>query len=146
MPVIDADGSRLGRATAWADWLRPGDAETLARYAHPEMSDFSAATTASRGAGRVSIVGFVPDAAAAHALIADLADREGIDRWQSDAPTVTHTSSTGATERLHAYFNWSSESVSCPWPAHQFDEHGRRGDRLVFRAWDTVLLWEALTP
>lgn len=145
VPVVAVDGRTLGGATGWAEWLRTDDAETIARYAHAGMSDFAAATTISRGRGRVSLIGFAPDSAAAQSLIAGLADRDGVPRWCSEAPSVTHTSSAGADERLHAYFNWSAEPVSLPWPDNQLDECGNRQDRLTFGAWDTVLLWESLT-
>ena len=145
-PIETADGAVLGRATGWAEWLRPRDAETLARYAHPEMRRFAAATTVARGTGRVSVIGFVPDDAAARALLEDLADRDAIPRWRSAVPSVTHASSTGECERLHAYFNWSADAVSVPWPQGQFDEHGAARARLALAAWDTALLWEPLPP
>jgi len=142
VPVVAADGTVFGSADGWAEWIRPGDAETIARYAHHGMGDFAAATTAAHGEGRVSVIGFVPDAAAAHELIAGLADRDAIPRWRSEVPSVTHTSSTGSDERMHAYFNWSADPVTLPWPEGQVDEHGNGEDRLALGAWDTALLWE----
>ncbi|MWB99728.1 beta-galactosidase, partial [Agromyces seonyuensis] len=64
--VLDLD--EAARATRWVDGLLVDDADVLARYVHPRFGDFPAATTRAAGAGRVSVVGTVPDAAFARAL------------------------------------------------------------------------------
>jgi beta-galactosidase len=142
---IEADGGgRLGRATGWAEWLVPDDADVLARYDHPHMSRFAAATTAARGDGRVSVVGFVPDDEAAAALFARFSEISGLARFTGPAASVTHASSTGETERLHAYFNWSDDAVALPWPDRQVDERGETHETLALTARDVALLWEPL--
>jgi beta-galactosidase len=142
---IEADGGgRLGRATGWAEWLVPEDADVLARYDHPHMSRFAAATTAARGDGRVSVVGFVPDDEAAAALFARFSEISGLARFTGPAASVTHASSTGETERLHAYFNWSDDAVALPWPDRQVDERGETHETLALTARDVALLWEPL--
>lgn len=134
----------LGRAEGWAEWLTPDDAEVIARYEHPHMSRYVAATTVVRGTGRVSVVGFVPDDDAAAALFRRLAADSGLDRFAAAHPSVTHSSSTGASERLHAYFNWSDDTVTLPWPAGQLDAHGASHAELTLTARDVALLWEPL--
>jgi hypothetical protein len=57
---------------------------------------------------------------------------------------VTHASSTGETERLHAYFNWSDDAVALPWPDRQVDERGETHETLALTARDVALLWEPL--
>src|SRR5699024_1706708 len=111
----------LGTAEGWAELLEPGDAEVLARYDHPELGTFAAATTATRGAGRVSLVGFVPDQDAAARLVCEAAERSGLHGFSSAVPSVTHSSATGPQERVHFYFNWSGESVAIRWPEGQTD-------------------------
>lgn len=143
-PVGVAGDGPLGRAEGWAEWLVADDAEVLARYEHPHLSRFAAATTAARGAGRVSLIGFVPDDEAAAAIFSRLAELTGLDRFSSEAPSVTHASSTGETERLHAYFNWSDDTVTLPWPAGQVDARGAARPELTLTGRDVALLWEPL--
>lgn len=143
-PVDVAAESRLGRAEGWAEWLVPDDAEVLARYDHPHMSAYAAATSRIHGAGRVSVIGFVPDSEAATAIFVRLAGTTGLERFTSEAPSVTHSSSTGETERLHAYFNWSDDAVTLPWPAGQVDDTGKARAELTLAGRDVALLWEPL--
>lgn len=147
---VAAAGSAIGAAEGWAELLEINKAEgaegveVLARYDHPELGAFAAATTVARGAGRVTLVGFVPDSSAAARLVHQAAERSGLRGFSSEAPAVTHSSATGEQERVHFYFNWSGEQVSIPWPQGQQDADGGREPELVLRAWDVALLWEPL--
>lgn len=142
--VKATNGARIGAARGWAELLDPGDAEVLARYDHPELGQFAAATTVARGAGRVSVVGFVPDDAAARTLTDLLWPVSGLKPFQSSHASVTHASSTGDHERVHFYFNWSGAPVAVPWPDNQFDENGGAGLALELGVWDVRMLWESL--
>lgn len=142
VPVRAADGAGLGSAHGWTDLLVPDGAEVLARFDHPELGGFAAATTAVAGSGRVTTVGFVPDDAAAVALLGLIADRTGLTPFTCEAPAVTHTSATGERERVHLYFNWSGEPVTIGWPEGQADADGAQSPQLELDPWDVRLLWE----
>ncbi|PWD49875.1 beta-galactosidase [Serinibacter arcticus] len=103
-----------GRARLWVDGLRPDTGETLATYAHPRFGDFAAITTNAHGSGRVTTVGFVPDPAAAAALVRWASPAALVDQLLLDPPaSVTVTSGANARgERLWFVFGWSWEAQS----------------------------------
>ena len=138
------DGAAIGAAHGWAELLEPAGASTevVARYEHPELAAFAAATTASDGPGRVTTVGFVPDDRAAVELLTRVAERSGLRAFRCAAASVTHSSATGTSERVHLYFNWSGEPVTIPWPEGQQDPAGARESELELAGWDVRLLWE----
>ena len=151
VPVVAAGGpagstgtGEIGAAEGWAELLEPADAEVLARYDHPELGTFAAATTAARGPGRVTLVGFVPDQDAAARLVREAAERSGLHGFTSPVPSVTHSSATGPQERVHFYFNWSGEPVAIRWPEGQIDSDGGSRPQLELGRWDVQLLWEPL--
>ena len=144
VPLIAPDGAVLGAAHGWTDLLQPDGAEPLARFDHPELGAFAAATSTTRGPGRVTVVGCVPDDSAAVAFLEAVAELSDLRPFRSGAPSVTHCSATGAGERVHFYFNFSGEQVSLPWPAGQVMADGGREPELVLRGWDVALLWEPL--
>jgi beta-galactosidase len=55
---LDVSG---GRATAWADYVEPVDAEVVLHYQAAHLRDYAAATTRVHGAGRVTWIGTLPD-------------------------------------------------------------------------------------
>ena len=67
-----ADRSPLaGRGgTAWAECLVADGADVLATYEHPHLGAWAAVTTRAYGAGRVTVVGTVPDLELARSLAA----------------------------------------------------------------------------
>jgi len=65
-PVLVSGGAGNGRATLWAEWLRPEaeDAEVVLRYGeHPWLSGQAALVTRRHGEGRISYLGAWPDEA-----------------------------------------------------------------------------------
>lgn len=142
--VSTTAGDALGTAQGWTDLLMPDGAEVLARFDHPELATFAAATTAAAGPGRVTTVGFAPDDPAAVVLMNEVAERSEITPFTCDVPSVTHTSATGDRERVHLYFNWSREPATIPWPEGQQDPDGTLSPQLELGAWDVALLWESL--
>ncbi|WP_210418181.1 beta-galactosidase [Ruania zhangjianzhongii] len=142
VPIIGRDGATLGAAHGWTDLLEPDVAEPIARFDHPELGAFAAATTMTYGPGRVTTVGFVPDDAAAVALLETVSELSNLRPFRCNAPSVTHSSATGEHERLHFYFNWSGEPVTIGWPAGQHSDDGSSQPQLELGAWDVQLLWE----
>ncbi len=57
-------------------------AEVLARYVHPHLGRWAAVTTREVGAGRITVVGTVPDQALAESLVRWLVP-EPVAPWQA---------------------------------------------------------------
>ncbi|RXZ88255.1 beta-galactosidase [Agromyces atrinae] len=101
-------------ATLWADGLVPADddeAAVLAGYRHPFFGSFAAVTTRAFGAGRVSVVGTVPDRVFAR----DLAEAFVPDRvaavWRVETPVMVTSGRNASGARLWFVHNWSGEAV-----------------------------------
>jgi beta-galactosidase len=135
--------------TAWVDYLRVSDdsVQILARYQHPAFGPYPAITTAEAGLGRVTVVGTVPNAELAAALVswAVPADR---DAWSSlTTGSVTATSATTAAgRRLRVLHNWSWEACSVRLPTDVTDllsTEPLEADALVeLGPWDVRILLE----
>jgi len=101
---IPVEGQLAGSATTLAEGLVLDGAEALATYAHPHLGRWAAVTTRPVGAGRVTVVGTVPDQELAIALALWLAPSP-VGGWATDA-SVTVASSSTSTGRLHVVHNW----------------------------------------
>src|SRR5260370_40930664 len=97
---VPVHGSLRGAATGFAEGLVASDAEMLASYQHPHLGRWAAVTTKPAGAGRITIVGTVPD----QDLAADLRrwlvpDAAG--GWTTgDSVTVSTSTDPSAATRL----------------------------------------------
>lgn len=146
--AVTAEGADLGgRATRWVDGLRAEGADVVATYDHPHHGRFAAVTTAQAGAGRVTVVGTVPDRTLARALLDRLVPADA-DPWRAlRTGAVTVTSATTAGGRLRVVHNWSWEPASCAVPASVRDVVGgdvlRAGDTLDLAPWDVRVLLES---
>src|SRR5439155_18852771 len=58
---VPAYGALLGAATGYAEGLVAAGAEVLSSYRHPHLGRWAAVTTKPHGAGRITVVGTVPD-------------------------------------------------------------------------------------
>ncbi|MCI2959488.1 beta-galactosidase [Agromyces atrinae] len=105
-PLLDG-----AAATDWMDGLTLTDGTSLVRFVHPHYGRWSAVTTREHGAGRVTVVGTVPNLALA----------ESVARWAADPivdrasvpETVTVTTSTDSSgRRIYYVHNWSWEPAS----------------------------------
>ncbi len=129
-PVPVSGDPLAGAATLVAELLEPDGAEVLARYDHPHLGRWAAVTTKAAGAGRITVVGTVPDQELAESLARWLVP-EPAAGWQLPASVTVSTSTTPASRarRLHVLHNWSwdpqtvSAPASAPRPPH------RRGGR-----------------
>ncbi len=101
---VAVTGTLAGAGTTLAEGLVLDGAEALATYAHPHLGRWAAVTTRPVGAGRVTVVGILPDQQLAAALVRWLAPSP-VSGWTTDA-SVTVSSSSKATGRLHAAHNW----------------------------------------
>jgi beta-galactosidase len=108
---VPAAGSLPGAATGFAEGLVASDAEVLAAYQHPHLRRWAAVTTKAAGAGRITVVGTVPDQSLAAGLMRWLAPR-GVDGWTTDDSVTVSTCTDTAGARLHVLHNWSWEQAA----------------------------------
>ncbi|MEN2736438.1 beta-galactosidase [Microbacterium sp. X-17] len=132
-----ADGSA---ATFWIDGLRPTGARALATYDHPRFKDFAASTTNAHGAGRITVVGTVPDAAYASSIAAAAIESTRTSPFGLTGLPVTVSSGTAAGRRYWFIFNWSWEPQTVALSASLTDATSgtalRDGATIELAAWD----------
>lgn len=136
-------GENSGAARLWADGLTPMDAEVVATYDHPHLADFAAATTRPSGAGRVTVVGTVPDAPLAVAIIGATLP-VGSQAVSSQSASVTVSSGVAGQRRHWFVFNWSWEPAAAHLGQPMEDAlSGKRlpeGARVKLGPWDVRVL------
>ena len=112
---VPVHGLLAGSATGFAEGLDAVDAAVLARYQHPHLRRWAAVTTRAAGAGRITVVGTVPDQGLAARLVQWLVP-QAADGWATDeSVTVSTSTERGGAGRLHVLHNWSWDAASaCP--------------------------------
>ncbi len=117
-------------ATGWAECLVPDDGTTvLARYDHPHLGAWAAVTTRAYGAGRVTVVGTVPNRALARRLARWLVPTP-VAGWEGLPESVTvHTQTHPDGRRVHVVHNWSWDAVDVKAPVPLTVLAAARGDR-----------------
>ncbi|ANP71516.1 beta-galactosidase [Cryobacterium arcticum] len=144
VPVTDAGGGLAlwpgSAATAWLDGLSPTGADALVGYEHPHFGRWAAVTSHVHGAGRVTVVGTVPNQALAHSLAAWLVP-DPVAGWTGLPESVTVTTSSAPDgSRVYFVHNWSWAPVTLTAPTQLSDlisgsalDHG---STLELGAWD----------
>jgi len=140
VPVV---GPLRGAATGFAEGLVATEAEVLACYQHPHLGRWAAITTKPAGAGRITVVGTVPDQDLAADLVRWLVP-QAVDGWTTDdSVTVSTSTDTRAAIRLHVLHNWSwDEATASPSsPVTDMLGGGRHppGEKITLGAWDVRL-------
>ena len=140
VPVV---GPLRGAATGFAEGLVATEAEVLACYQHPHLGRWAAITTKPAGAGRITVVGTVPDQDLAAGLVRWLVP-QAVDGWTTDdSVTVSTSTDTRAAIRLHVLHNWSwDEATASPSsPVTDMLGGGRHppGEKITLGAWDVRL-------
>ena len=121
---VPVAGMLTGSATTLAEGLVLDGAEALATYAHPHLGRWAAVTTRPVGAGRITVVGTVPDQELASAIARWLAPSP-VGGWTTDAAVTVATSGT-ATGRLHVVHNWGwAPAAATPGHRRQGPAHRR---------------------
>ncbi|MBB2903399.1 beta-galactosidase [Kineococcus radiotolerans] len=117
-PVAVAGLAEGARATHWVDGLQAGEGtEVLATYQDAHFGRWPAVTTRASGAGRVTVVGTVPNPAMAEAVFRGVLPDLDV-AWRGTSGTVTATSATardGSTVRFLT--NWSLQPATVTLPA-----------------------------
>jgi beta-galactosidase len=134
-------------ATRWADGLIAEGAQPLAVYDHPHFGQWAAVTTRAHGAGRITVVGTVPDLALAVDLFTWVGESLPQPVWRPENPSVTATSSRNAAGRLVRFVhNWSWEPTTVTLPGDVTDVVSgatvSQGGGLALGAWDVRVLIE----
>jgi beta-galactosidase len=140
---VAVHGSLRGAATGFAEGLVASDAEVLASYQHPHLGRWAAVTTKPAGAGRITVVGTVPDQGLAADLVRWLAPHAAGGWTTEDSVTVSTSTGRSAATRLHVLHNWSwdeaTASPSCPVTDLLGGELHPPGEKITLRAWDVRL-------
>ena len=135
---VPVEGLLAGSATTFAEGLVLEGAQALATYAHPHLGRWAAVTTRPVGAGRVTVVGTVPDQELAAALVRWLVPSP-LDGWDTDDSVTVATSRT-TTGRLHVVHNWGWAPAAAAPATDVTDlltgESFRPGQRMPLGAWD----------
>ncbi len=132
-----------GAATGFAELLVASGAEVLASYEHPHLGHWAAVTTRAVGAGRITVVGTVPDQDLAAGLMRWLAP-QAVGGWTTgDSVTVSTSTDTSTATRLHVLHNWSWEEATASASSVMTDLVGagrhRPGEKITLGAWDVRL-------
>jgi beta-galactosidase len=140
---VPVHGSLRGAATGFAEGLVATEAEVLASYQHPHLGRWAAITTKPAGAGRITVVGTVPDQDLAAGLVRWLVP-QAVDGWTTDdSVTVSTSTDTRAAIRLHVLHNWSwdeaTASPSGPVTDMLGGERHPPGEKITLGAWDVRL-------
>lgn len=145
---LAVDGLLPGCATGVAEGLVVADADALATYRHPHLGRWAAVTTRPAGAGRITLVGTVPDQDLATALARWLVPVP-VAGWIADDSVTVSTSTNDRGHRLHVVHNWGwAEAVAvAPVPLRDLVDGDAlaAGEKVVLRAWD-VRLFQSETP
>ena len=137
------------QGTEWFDALRTDGAQVLVEYDHPFVGAWPAVVTAAHGDGRITVVGTVPDAAMARALV-DWLVPVADDAWRAVvrlSPSVTVSSATsGEGRRLRFLHNWSWQPVGVAVPVAVrdalSDDIVERDHEVSLGPWDVRVLIE----
>jgi beta-galactosidase len=145
---VPVQGSLGGAATGFAEGLVVSGAEVgavvLAAYQHPHLGRWAAVTTRPTGAGRITVVGTVPDQDLAAGLVRWLVPG-AVGGWATDdSVTVSTSTDAAAATRLHVLHNWSwAEATARPSCTVTDVLDGRRhtpGEEISLGPWDVRLL------
>lgn len=145
VPVEAAGVARLdGAMVGYLQGLVPDGAEVLAGYVHPHIGRFAAITTRRVGAGRITVVGGVPDQQLARSLAAWLAPAP-VAGWSDLPESVTVGTSTAPDgTRVHVVHNWGWEPAAAVAPVDLIDllgdERIPHGGPVQLGAWDVRVL------
>ncbi len=151
--VVAADASldlpASASATRWIDGLTLDGAKVLATYEHPHFSRWPVITTNAHGAGRVTMIGTVPNPDLARALFTSLVPRP-VSGWHSLPPSVTvATARTRDGRRLHVLHNWSWAPAEVTAPAGLQELQTRRtyraGRRVQLGRWEVKVFLDDVT-
>jgi beta-galactosidase len=102
---VPVHGSLRGAATGFAEGLVASDAEVLASYQRSHVGRWATVTTKPVGAGRITVIGNVPDQDEAADLVSWLVPH-AVGGWPTDdSVTISTSTDMSAATRLHVLHN-----------------------------------------
>ncbi len=134
-------------ATAWIDGLEVEGARVLATYRHPHFGRWAAVTTNAVGAGTITMVGTVPDAALGTDIARWVMGQAGIRPWLEPGHGV-HTTSARLADgrRVRFVHDWSWKPATFAVPVAVTDAFGGErfaaGSSVALDAWGVRVLIE----
>ncbi len=147
---VPVHGSLRGSATGFAEGLVATEAKVLASYQHPHLGRWAAVTTKAADAGRITVVGTVPDQDLAADLVRWLVPH-AVDGWTTDdSVTVSTSTDTSSATQLHVLHNWSWDEATAAPSRPMTDllggERHLAGEKIALGPWDVRLLRSDETP
>jgi beta-galactosidase len=141
---VAVHGSLRGAGTGFAEGLAAsGGSEVLASYRHPHLGRWATVTTKAAGAGRITVVGTVPDQDLAADLVRWLAPHAAGGWTTDDSVTVSTSTDASTATRLHVLHNWSWDEVTASPSGMVTDilggERYTPGEKVTLGAWDVRL-------
>lgn len=149
---LKPDRYKLGdknQASAWAEFLLPEGAETLASYDHPFFGKFPALVRNQFGKGTLTYEGTALSGELQTAVIREVLDRAGLVGPDQSAPAglrIRHGRNPSGTP-LHFYLNFSPSARSIAYSYSDGQElisskPVSRGGRLSLAPWDVLVVAE----
>ncbi len=136
-------GEDIGAGRFWADGLIATEAEVVAGYSDRGLERFAAVTSHLSGAGRVTVVGTVPDRELAR-RIGETVIGTPRSLFHAKPDSVTAASGSTGEHRFWFVFNWGWEAQEVLLAGDAADavtgEMLRAGDPLPLDAWDVRVL------
>lgn len=137
------------QASAWAEFLLPEGAETLASYDHPFFGKFPALVRNQFGKGTLTYEGTALSGELQTAVIREVLDRAGLVGPDQSAPAglrIRHGRNPSGTP-LHFYLNFSPAARSIAYSYSDGQElisskPVSRGGRLSLAPWDVLVVAE----
>jgi beta-galactosidase len=140
---VPVSGALPGAGTGFVEGLVATDAEVLAAYEHPHLGRWAAVATTPAGAGRITVMGTVPDQDLAANLVRWLVS-EPTSGWSTEASVTVSTSTDSGNVRLHVLHNWSWDEATATGDTAVVDvisgESYGAGAPIALGAWDARVL------
>ena len=132
------------RATSWVDGLIVDGAEVLARYEHAEHGCFPAITSREVAAGRITLVGTVPNAGLARDIVRFAVPTPLSAVWDASPAVTIASGTTPDGRRIWFVSNWSSDhataAASVPLATATGGDRFVAGHKFLLEPWASEVL------
>lgn len=134
-------------ASAWAEFLIPEGAETLARYKHPFFRQFPAVTRNRFGQGTLTYAGTHVGDAMMRELTRDVLATAGLASLDASYQAKIRHATTASGRRVHFYLNFSPNPYNFYYRYGDATEvlssrQARRDERISIGPWDAAIFIE----
>ena len=137
--AVPVQGALPGAGTGFVEGLVATDAQVLASYEHRHLGRWAAVTTNPAGAGRITVVGTIPDQDLATNLALWLVP-EPTSGWTTGTSITVSTGTDSTGRRLHVLHNWSWNEATATGDIEVTDllsgQNHASGKPITLGAWD----------